>query len=204
MEQDDTTTTEEENPMGAPRKCKMQSVTALKKALTEAKIKEKQRQYDKATKWRCATEAALGHVDLETEMEKAEYVETTIAVTEGTATVVTMAAASSSTHVVTAEVYAKPYTKTTESRGVRSMARSKKKEAKEREATIQKQKDEEECIAKEKEAEEQRKVVEQALLEEEEKAQVEVLRKLREKEEKKKPKDTSEKESKKQEKEAKK
>ena len=40
-EQDDTTT-EEENPSGAPRKQKTQSVTALKKALTEAKIKEQQ------------------------------------------------------------------------------------------------------------------------------------------------------------------
>ena len=137
------------------------------------------------------------------EMEKAEDVETTIAVTEGTATVVTMAAASSSTHVVTAEVYAKPYTKTTESRGVHSTARSEKKEAKEREVMIQKQKDEEERIAKEKEAKEQRKVVERALLEEEEKAQAEVLCKLREKEEKKKPKNMSEKESKNQEKEAK-
>ena len=40
-EQDDTTT-EEENPTGVPQKCKMQSVTALKKALMEAKIKEQQ------------------------------------------------------------------------------------------------------------------------------------------------------------------
>ena len=77
-------------------------------------------------------------MDLETEMEQAEEVETTCAATEGTATVVTMAAASLSTHVVTAEVYAKPYTKMTESRGVHSMARSEKKEAKEREALLQK------------------------------------------------------------------
>ena len=39
VEQDDTTT-EEKNPTGAPRKHKMQSVTALKKALMEVKIKE--------------------------------------------------------------------------------------------------------------------------------------------------------------------
>ena len=41
-EQDDTTTTEEDNPMGVPRKYKIQSVTALKKALTEAKLREQQ------------------------------------------------------------------------------------------------------------------------------------------------------------------
>ena len=127
-EQDDTTTTEEDNPTGVPWKHKTQSVTALKKTLAEAKIKEQQRRWDEATKWRCATEAALGDVDLETEMEQAEDVETTTTATEGTVTVVTMAAASSSTQVVTAEVYAKPYTKTTESRGVHSMARSEKKE----------------------------------------------------------------------------
>ena len=38
----DNTTTEEKNPLGVPLKRKMQSVTALKKALTEAKIKEQQ------------------------------------------------------------------------------------------------------------------------------------------------------------------
>ena len=94
------------------------------------------------------------------EMEQAEDVETTTTATEGMTTVVTMAAASSLTQVVTTEVYARPYTKTTESRGVHSTARSEKKEAMEREAMIQKQKDEEECIAKEREAEEQHKVVE--------------------------------------------
>ena len=109
----DDTTTEEENPTGVPRKHKMQLVTALKKALMEAKIKEQQWRYDEATKWRRATEAALGDVDLEMEIEQAEDVETTSVVTEGTAIVVTTAAASSSTHVVTAEVYAKPYTKMT-------------------------------------------------------------------------------------------
>ena len=127
-DQDDTTTMEEDNPTGVPRKRKTQLVTALKKMLAEAKIKEQQRWWDEATKWRCATEAALGDVDLETEMEQAEDVETTMTATEGMATVVTMTAASSSTQVVTAEVYAKPYMKTTESRGVRSTARSEKKE----------------------------------------------------------------------------
>ena len=132
-------------------------------------------------------------------MEKAEEAETTAAVTESVKTVVTttagstevtMTAASSSTQVVAAEVYARPYTKTTESRGERSTARSERKEAMEREAMVQRQKDEEDRIAKEKEAADQRRVVEKALLEE--KAQVELLRKLKEKTERKKLKDMTE------------
>ena len=202
--------TEEDNPAGPQRRRKTQWIAALKKTLAEAKIKEQQRQWDEATKWRHAMDAALGDVDLETEMEKAEEVEITTATTEGVKTVVTtttagsmrtvvtMAAASSSTQVVTAEVYARPYMKTTESRGECSTTRSERKEAMEREAMRQKQKDEEDHIAKEKEVEEQCKVVERALLEEEEKAQAEVLCKLREKTEKKKLKDMAEGEPKKQ------
>ena len=49
----------------------------------------------------------------------------------------------------------------------------------EKEAMIQRQKDEEDRIAREREAVEQRKVIEKALLEEEEKAQAELSRKLR-------------------------
>ena len=116
-EQDDTTT-EEENPLGAPQRRKTQSVTALKKALTEAKIKEQPQRYDEVTKWRRATEAALGDVNLETEMGQAKEAETTSVATTVTTTVTTTATASSSTHAVTAEVYARPYTKMTESRGV--------------------------------------------------------------------------------------
>ena len=159
-------------------------------------------------------DVALGDVNVGEEMEKAEEVETTVTVTEGmktavittagsTRTVLTTTTASSSTQVVTAEVYARPYAKTTESRGERSKARSERKEAMEREAMIQRQKDEEDCIAREREAAEQRKVIERALLEEEEKAQVELLRKLREKTEKKELKDTVEGEPKKSGKEAK-
>ena len=175
----------------------------MKKTLAEAKRKEQQRRWDEATKWRRATNVALGDVDLEKEMEKAEEAETTATVTESvktavtttagsTRTEVTMTAASSSTQVVAAEVYARPYTKTTESRGECSTARSKRKEAMEREAMVQRQKDEEDHIAKEKEAADQCRVVEKALLEEEEKVQAELLRKLREKTERKKLKDMRE------------
>ena len=184
-EQDDTTT-EEENPLGAPQKRKTQSVTALKKALTEAKIKEQQQRYDEATKWSRATEEGLGDVDLEQEMEQLEQAETTSAATTATTMVTTMAMASSSMCMVTTEVYAKPYAKMTESRGEQSTARSEKKEAKEREVMFKKQKDEEDRLVKEKEADQQCKVVEHVLLGEEEKSQAEVLRKMREKEEKRK------------------
>ena len=174
-EQDDTTATEEDNP-GVPQpRCKTQLVAALKKARTETKR-------DEATKWRRAMYVALGDVDLEKEMEKAEEAGTAVIVAEGvktavttttgsTRTVSTTTTASSATQVVTAEVYARPYAKTTEL-------------------------DEEDHIAREREAEEQRKVIEKELLEEEEKAQAELLRKLREKTEKKKQKDTAEEEPK--------
>ena len=66
-EQDDTTMTEEDNPTGPQQKRKTQSIAALNKTLAEAKIKEQQHQWDEATKWRCATDAALGDVDLETD-----------------------------------------------------------------------------------------------------------------------------------------
>ena len=82
----------------------------------EAKIKEQKRRYEEATKWWHVTEIGLGEVDLEQEMEQAGDVKTTSVATSVTTTV-TMATASSSSHVVVAEVYAKPYTKMTESRG---------------------------------------------------------------------------------------
>ena len=88
--------------------------------------------------------------------------------------------ASSSSRVVVAEVCTKPYTKTTESRGERSTARSERREAMEKELWLQRQKEEEDCLAKEKEADDQHKVIEHALLEEEEKSQEEILRKMRE------------------------
>ena len=155
-EQDDTTT-EEENPSGAPQRHKMQSITALKKVLTEAKIKKQQWRYYEVTKGRLsATEAGLG----DNQCGHHSYNNS-----DDNAT------ASSSTHVVAAEVYAKM----TQSRGERSTARSERREGKEKEAMIQKQKEEENHLAKEKEAEEQRKGVEHALLEEEGKSQEEVL-----------------------------
>ena len=152
----------------------------------EAKIREQKWRYKEATKWRCATEEGLGDVDLEQEMEAAGDEETTSVTTAPMAMVTTTATVSSS-HVVTAEVYSKPYAKTTESRGERSKARSEQKDAKERELMIQRQKEEEGHIAKEREVSEQRKVVEHALLEEEEESQEEILQKLYELEEKKKP-----------------
>ena len=141
VEQDDTTATEEENPWGVPRRHKTQSITALKKVAIEAKIKEQKRRYEEATKWRCATEIGLGEVDLEQEMELAGDVKSTSVATTVTTTV-TKATASSSSCVVVAEVYAKPYTKTTELRGERSTARSEQREAMEKELLLQRQKEE--------------------------------------------------------------
>ena len=57
-EQDDTTT-EEENLSAAPCRCKTQSIVALKKVVTEAKIKEQKWRYEEATKWRHAMEEGL-------------------------------------------------------------------------------------------------------------------------------------------------
>ena len=51
MAEQDDTTTEEENPSGAPWRHKTQSITALKKVATEAKIKEQKQRYEEATKW---------------------------------------------------------------------------------------------------------------------------------------------------------
>ena len=116
--------------------------------------------------------------------------------TEPTATVITTVMASSSSRVVTAEVYSKLYVKMTESRGERSKARSEQKDAKERELMIQRQKEEEDHLAKEKEADKQRKVVERALLEEEEKSQEEILRKMHGHEEKKRCKEQEAKDAK--------
>ena len=212
-EQEERTAIEEDTP-GVPRpRRKTQLVAALKKARTETKRKEQE--WDEATKWRRATDVALGDVDLEKEMEKAEEAETAVMVAEGvetakttttgsTKTIVPTTTASSSTQVVTAEVYARQYTKTAESRGERSTARSEKKEAIERETVAQKQKEDKDRIAREREAEEQRKVIEKALLEEEERKQAELLRKMREKTEEKKQEDTAEAESEKPGKETKK
>ena len=99
-------------------------------------------------------------------------------------TPLTSTAAVSASHVVVAEVYAKPYTESAKQRGQRSTARSECRENLEREQQLQKQKEEEEKMAKEWELEEQRKVVEKALLEEEEQKQEELLKKQREKDEK--------------------
>ena len=143
----DDTTTEEENLLAGPRKRVTQSIIALKKAAAEAKVKEQKRRWDEATKWRRATEEGLGDVDLEEAMERTENPKkaATDTSTMAAETVMTTAAtASSSTCVVTAEVYAKPYASTTESRGELSKARSEQKDAKERELMLQRQKKEEE------------------------------------------------------------
>ena len=66
----------------------------------------------------------------------------------------------------------------------------------EKELLLQRQKEEEDCLAKEKEADEQCKVVERALLEEEEKSQEEILSKMREREEKRKCKEEKAKDAK--------
>ena len=184
---EDTTTEEESIPAG-PRKRATQSIIALKRVAAKAKIREQKRRWDEATKWRHAMEEGLGDVDLEEVMEHTENpgkMDMTVAETVTT----TAATASSSTHVVTAKVYTRPYAKTAESQGERSKARSEQKDAKERELMIWKQKEEEERLAKEKEQQEQRKVVECALLEEEEKSQEEILRKMCESEERKKRKE---------------
>ena len=119
-EQDDTMT-EEENVSGALQRRKTQSIIALKKAVTEAKVKEQKRRYHEAMKWRRATEMDLGDVDLEQEMEQAAETEEASEVTTAMTMVTTTTLAASSSRVVVAEVYAKPYTKMTESRGEHSM-----------------------------------------------------------------------------------
>ena len=157
-EVEDDTTTEEENLPTGPRKRKMPSVTKAKQAALEAKIREQKRRYDEATKWRRATNEALGDMDLEEAMEKMTEAET----------VSTSTSTASASRLVVAEVYAKPYTESAKQRGQRSTARSKCRETLEREQQLQRQKEEEERIAKEQEVAEQRKVVERALLEAEE------------------------------------
>ena len=165
---DDTTTTEEEGLAAGPCRRKTQSIMALKKAANAAKIKEQKRRYLEATKWRRATDAALGDMDLKEAMEQAEPEKTTTTMSMVTSTVVT-ASTSSTTCEVVAEVYAKPYTKTAESRGECSSARSERRENLEKQLNEQQQKEEEERLAKIQEAAEQHWVVERALLEEEEK-----------------------------------
>ena len=117
-EVEDDTTTEEENLSPRPRPCKMPSVTKAKQAALEAKAREQKRRYEEATKWRRATNEALGDVDLEEVMEKMTDAETPS----------TSTAAVSASPVVVAEVYAKPYTESTKQRGQRSMARSEHRE----------------------------------------------------------------------------
>ena len=157
-EVEDDTTKEEENLPAEPHKRKTPSVTKVKQVALEAKIKEQKRRYDEATKWRRATNKALGDMDLEEVMEK----------TTETETASTSTSTAYASHVVVAEVYAKLYTESMKQRGQRSTARSKCRENLEREQQLQRQKEEEEQIAKEREVAEQKKVVERALLKAEE------------------------------------
>ena len=62
-EEQDDTTMEEEQPTGPPRRHTTLSVTALKQTLAQAKLREQQRRYCEAMKWRHATDEALGDVD---------------------------------------------------------------------------------------------------------------------------------------------
>ena len=102
----------------------MQSIIVLKKAAMEAKTKEQKWRYYKDMKLRHATETGLGDVDLEQEMEQVAAAEKSSEVTTVMTMVTTAMPVASSSCVVVAEVYAKPYAKMTESRGERSMARS--------------------------------------------------------------------------------
>ena len=138
-EVEDDTTTEEENLSPRPHPCKTPSVTKAKQAALEAKAREQKRRYEEATKWRRATNEALGDVDPEEVMEKMTDAETPL----------TSTAAVSASHVVVTEVYAKPYTESAKQRGQRSTARSEHRENLEREQQLQKQKEEEEKMAKE-------------------------------------------------------
>ena len=184
---EDDTTMEEENLLAGPCRCKMQSVSKVKQAALEAKIKEQKRRWEEVTKWRRVTNEALGDMNLEDVMEKMTEAETAS----------TSTSSASASRVVMAEVYVKSYMESAKQRGQRSTARSEHRENLEREQQLQRQKEEEERIVKECEEAEQRKVVEKALLEEEEQKQEELLTELhqRGKEEKKKK---QEKESRKQ------
>ena len=178
----------------------------MKQVAIEAKIKEQKRRHEEATKWRHATDEGLGDLDLKEAMEKmTDDAEKTTSTAASTATVTTMTMTTVSTsRVVTAEVYSKPYTNSAEQRGEQSTARSERRENLERELQKQRQKEEEEQLVKEKEADDQRKVVERALLQEEEQKQQEKLQQLHDHEERKKQKEQEDKEKKKKEKEARK
>ena len=91
-----------------------------------AKDNPKKKAWKKEVKWRRATEEGLGDVDLEEAMEDTETEQMTITTTVATAST------SASMVQTTAEVYAKPYSTSAESRGERSSARQEKKETMEK------------------------------------------------------------------------
>ena len=154
----------------------MQSVAAIK--ATAAKAKQERKAGKKESKWRRATEEGLGDVNLEEFMEDTETDRMTTTMTTATAT------ASTSTSMVqtTAEVYARPYTKSAELRGECSSAREEKKKMWEKQLKERQEKESKEEAARLQEKEEQHEVVKRALLEEEERKQQEMLKKLKEKE----------------------
>ena len=132
MTQDEGMTTEEDasTSTGEQAKRKTPSVAALKQAAIQTKLKEQQKRYDKATKWRRVTEEGLGDLDLEEAMEKTtdEAGKMTSTTTAPTTVMTMIMTTASISCVVTAEVYSKPYTKSAEQRGERSTARSERRE----------------------------------------------------------------------------
>ena len=106
-----------------------------------------------------------------------------------------MATASTSPSMVqtTAEVYAKPYTKSAELRGECSSARQEKRETWEKQLKERQEKENMEKAVRLQEIEEQCEVVKRALLEEEERKQQEIVKKLQDKEARRKWKELTDK-----------
>ena len=164
---------------------KTQSVAAIKKAAVAAKIKQQEKLWKEVTKWRRATEEGLGDVDLQEAMEDMETGKTV----PKTTTAMVTTSTSLSMVQTTAEVYAKPYTKSAELRGERSSARWEKKETWEKQLKERQEKENTEKAVRLQEIEEQHEVVERALLEEGAKKQQEIVKKLQEKEARRKRKE---------------
>ena len=164
------------------RRRKTQSVAAIEKAATAAKIKQQEKLLKETTKWRRATKEGLGDIDLEEAMEDTEtgktVPKTTTTMTMTTTTAMATVSTSSSMVQATVEVYAKPYTKLAESRGEHSSATWEKREMWEKQMKERQEKENTEKAARLQEIEEQHEVVKRALLEEEERKQHEIVKKL--------------------------
>ena len=158
----------------------------------ERRLQAKRAEFEKLQQELGERQKIVGHIEKKEEPGEEEAMEdtetgkivpkTTTTTTMTMTTTTATASTSSSTVQVTAEVYAKPYTKSADLRGEYSSARWEKRETWEKQLKERQEKENTEKTARLQEIEEQREVVKQALLEEEEKKQHEIVKKLREKE----------------------